>query len=103
MKTNNSAKKSLLGAGAKSPSAFLCYLVPFIFLGGYLIYLILNNEMKAPDNYYLIHFLYTYDHGFVARGLAGEVLSWFFETVSDELIKNVLTVFSALLMISAIF
>ena len=102
MKTNNSIKKSLLNANTKTPPAFLCYLVPFVFLGGYLIYLILNNEMRAPNNYYLIHFLYTYDHGFVARGFVGEVLSWFFETVSDELIKNVLTAFSALLMISAV-
>ncbi len=82
-------------------SPIICYLVPFICLGGYLVFCIVANKIPQPNGYYLIHYLYVYDHGFVARGLVGEVISWFAQTVTDELIYNVIIGFSALLMISA--
>lgn len=63
--------------------------------------LILNEAISSVNGYYLIHYLYTYDHGFVARGLVGEVISWFFDTVTDDLTRNVVILFSSLLMISA--
>lgn len=82
-------------------SPIVCYLVPFVCLGGYLIYCIAAKKIPPPSGYYLIHYLYVYDHGFVARGLVGEVISWFAQTVTDEMIHGVIIGFSALLMISA--
>ncbi len=82
-------------------TSFVCYLVPFTALGGYLLTLTLNNDIQSVPGYYLIHYLYTYDHGFVARGLVGEVISWFYPVVSDDLTQKVVILFSFLLMISA--
>ncbi len=78
-----------------------CYLVPFVSLGGYLLALILKGEITSAAGYYLIHYLYAYDHGFVARGLVGEVISWFYENVTDEITRNIVILFSFLLMLSA--
>lgn len=80
-------------------SAFACYLFPFVVFGGYLLYCILAKLMPSANGYYLIHYLYTYDHGYLSRGLVGEVISWFADTVSDDLTRWVMTGFSALLMI----
>lgn len=80
-------------------SAFACYLFPFIVFGGYLLYCILAKLMPSASGYYLIHYLYTYDHGYISRGLVGEVISWFADTVSDDLTRWVMTGFSALLML----
>lgn len=82
-------------------SPIVCYLVPFISLGGYLIYCIAAKQIPPPSGYYLIHYLYVYDHGFIARGLVGEVISWFAQTVTEEMIHGVIIAFAALLMISA--
>lgn len=80
-------------------SAFACYLFPFVVFGGYLLYCILAKLMPHAQGYYLIQYLYTYDHGYISRGLVGEVISWFADTVSDDLTRWVMTGFSALLMI----
>ncbi len=80
-------------------SAFACYLFPFVVFGGYLLYCILAKLMPHAQGYYLIQYLYTYDHGYLSRGLVGEVISWFADTVSDDLTRWVMTGFSALLMI----
>lgn len=80
-------------------SAIACYLFPFIVFGGYLLYCILAKLMPHAQGYYLIHYLYTYDHGYISRGLVGEVISWFADTVSDDLTRMVMTGFSALLML----
>lgn len=82
-------------------SPIVCYLVPFVCLGGYLIYFIAANKIPQPSGYYLIHYLYVYDHGFIARGLVGEVISWFADIVTNKMIYGVIIAFSALLMISA--
>lgn len=82
-------------------SAIACYLFPLIVFGGYLLYCILAKLMPSASGYYLIHYLYTYDHGYISRGLVGEVISWFADTVSDDLTRTVMTVFSALLMAAA--
>ena len=84
----------------KVPS-FICYLLPFVCLGGFLFNLVLNNRIKPPEGYYLIHYLYTFDHGFVSRGLVGEIISWFFEKVSDDLTQKIVLLFSTFLMIVA--
>lgn len=82
-----------------SPAVF--YLVPFLSLGSYLLNLILRGTLHSVDGYYLIHYLYTYDHGFVARGLVGEIISRFYDTVTPEVTKAVVIIFSVLLLISA--
>lgn len=83
-------------------SSLLCYIIPFICLGGYLFKLIMDGSISYVNGYYLIHYLYTYDHGFIARGLVGEVISWFFDTVTDDLTQKVVILFSFLLMLSAV-
>ena len=80
-------------------SSIVCYLFPFMIFGGYLLYCILAKLMPHAQGYYLIHYLYTYDHGYISRGLVGEVISWFADTVSDDLTRWVMTGFSALLML----
>lgn len=82
-------------------NTFICYLIPFLGLGGYFLSLVLTDSIYGTTGYYSIHYLYTYDHGFVARGLVGEVISWFCKTVSVDTIKNTVIIFSFLLMISA--
>lgn len=74
-----------------------CYLMPFICLGSYL----LSIRVPQATGYYIIHYLYTYDHGFVSRGLVGEVISWFTDVVTDDITRTVTTVFSWLLVIAA--
>ena len=82
-------------------TSFYCYLIRFFCLGGYLLSLVIGDSISPASGYYLIHYLYTYNHGFVARGLVGEVISWFYDCVSDEITKNVIVLFSFLLMASA--
>ncbi len=78
-----------------------CWLFPFIVFGGNLIYRILSGDIFPVNGYYLIHYLYTYSHGFVARGLVGEVLSWFFPIVSDGVTQGVMIVFNIMLAVFA--
>ncbi len=82
-------------------SPVTCYVLPFLLLGGHLLRLALKGEITPSSGYYLIHYLYTYDHGFVGRGLVGEVISWFAETVTPEITQGVILLFSSLLMIAA--
>ncbi len=80
-------------------SPVVCYLFPFIIFGGYLLYYICGNFIPSATGYYLIHYLYTYDHGFISRGLVGEIISWFTDIVTDDITRNVITLFSFLLMV----
>ena len=103
MNLQNTIKFNFFAEKNRKLVTFLCYFLPFAVLGGYLASLILRGFMIPSSGYYLIHYLYTYDHGFIARGFIGEVLSWFFETVSDELTEYVATIFSILLTIALSF
>lgn len=96
---NKNSKRSLSPEKGIFSSAISCYLFPLIVFGGYLLYCILAKLMPHAQGYYLIHYLYTYDHGYISRGLVGEVISWFADTVSDDLTRRVMTGFSALLML----
>lgn len=78
-------------------SKIFCYLLPFLGLGSYL----LTQNIPNAGEYYLIHYLYTYDHGYTSRGLVGEIISWFTDVVTDDITKTVITIFSWLLMIAA--
>lgn len=82
-------------------SKLKCFLFPFLSLLFCYIFFILKKGKPDPNGYYLIHYLYTYDHGYVPRGLLGEVLSWFFDTVSDNLISEVSNLFSVLLVLAS--
>jgi len=75
-----------------------CYALPFVYFAGNLVYCISTGKIRSVNGYYLIHLLYTYDHGFVARGLVGEVISWFTDTVSDDLTKMIMIIFDAILV-----
>lgn len=78
-----------------------CYAVPFIFLGGWLLLMIINKSFSGASGYYLIHYLYHYGHGFVARGLIGEIISLFCDTVTDDITKRVIIIGAAMLMTAA--
>ncbi len=79
----------------------LLYLIPFILLGGNLLYLIFAGKIESVYGYYLIHYLYDYSHGFVARGLVGEILKRLFYIITDEIIYGVVIVSDTLLVISS--
>ena len=97
---NKNSKGSLSEDKGIFSSAFVCYLFPFVVFGGYLIYCILAKLIPHAQDYYLIQYLYTFDHGYISRGLIGEIISWFADTVSDDLTRRVTTIFSAILMLS---
>ena len=82
-------------------SPLTLYLAPLIILGSYLVSLIFTGKLHSVDGYYLIHYLYNYSHGFVARGLTGEIISRFFDTVTPEVTKGVVIFFSVSLLLSA--
>lgn len=100
MNLQNTAKFSLFTEKHKNLVTLLCYLVPFAALGGYLASIIIRGLTIPATGYYLIQYLYTYNHGFVARGLVGEVISWFFDTVSDELTEYVATAFAVVFTVA---
>ncbi len=66
-------------------SGKIFYLLPAI----YLMVVLLSKGLVYPSGYYRLHYLFTYDHGYISRGLVGEVISWFFDTVTDEIIQYV--------------
>lgn len=78
-------------------SKLFCYLLPFLGLGTWLM----TQETHPAGGYYLIQYLYTYDHGYVSRGFVGEVISWFADRVTDSLTQAILIAFSWALMVSA--
>ncbi len=76
------------------------YLIPFLALSVWLCTLVLSNSISTPHTYYLLLFLFTYDHGYIARGLFGEILSWFVDVLSDEIILEVIICLDFLLIIA---
>lgn len=82
-------------------SRFSCYFLPLTFLFGSFLILLFAGKLPHSYDYYLIHFLYTYEKGFIPRGLVGEILSLFFDKISDTLTRNILAVFSVLLIIAS--
>ena len=66
-----------------------CYLIPLFYFIGTIIYVLARFGKIYVSGYYLIHYFYTYDHGYVARGLIGEILSWFFDTLNGEQLANI--------------
>lgn len=73
------------------------YLIPLAVLCGW----VFIRKPPTVSGYYLIHYLYTYKHGFVPRGLIGEIISWFTDSVSDKLIETLAVSFSLVLAVSA--
>ncbi len=80
--------------------AVACYLLPLLFFGGILIYRLACGDFSSVSGYYLIHYVYTYDHGFVSRGLVGEIISWFCPLVTDALTQRIMIVSAVLLMLA---
>ncbi len=100
MTNTKDLKNRISQIGNPFSSKLVCYLFPFVVLGGNLAFCLLNNDINATNGYYMIHYLYTYDHGFVSRGLVGEIISWFSDTVSENTIQTVMIIFAFLLMIA---
>lgn len=78
-------------------SKAFCYALPLAVLGIWL----LTQTVPSVGGYNLIQYLYTYDHGYVSRGFVGEVISWFANTVTDELTQKINTGFSWFLAVTA--
>ncbi|MBO5858419.1 MAG: hypothetical protein J6R20_01415 [Clostridia bacterium] len=83
-----------------SSKAF-CYLAPFTALATYLIYMIVTGRMEFMKGYYELSYLFTYDHGFVSKGFVGEIISWFADTVTPDIIRGVSIFGAALLIVAA--
>ena len=81
-------------------SKVFCYLAPFTALATYLIYMIATGRMEFMKGYYELSYLFTYDHGFVSKGFVGEVISWFTDTVTPDIIRGV-SIFGAVLLVIA--
>ena len=77
------------------------YLIPFVLLSAWLITVIAQGQIRTPQTYYLIQYVFTYDHGYVARGLFGEVLSWFVDIVTDEIIYRSIIALDFFLVITS--
>ena len=75
------------------------YLIPFLLLSGWLFFLVFSGQNFEPNGYYLMHYIYTYDHGFVSRGLLGEIISWFSEVVTPE-VTSTASITGAVLLIA---
>ena len=85
MKTDQIRKKLEPTVQKMSASGKIFYILPAVYLG----ILLLSKGFVHPSGYYRLHYLFTYDHGLVSRGLVGEVMSWFFDTVTDRTIPYV--------------
>lgn len=78
-------------------SKAFCYALPLAVLGIWL----LTQNVPPVGGYNLIQYLYTFDHGYVSRGFVGEVISWFADTVTEDLTQKINTGFSWLLAVTA--
>lgn len=85
----------------KNCNGFLLYFIPFIILSAPVLIQILTNNIPVVEGYYSMHYLLTYDHGFVGRGLVGEILSWFFENLTIRIINIINVVFTEVLVVAA--
>lgn len=97
MKSNNKTKVLPLASEGSLKSNLPFYLIPLAVLCGW----VFIQKPPTVAGYYLIHYLYTYKHGFVPRGLIGEIISWFTDSVSDELIGTLAVAFSLVLAVAA--
>ncbi len=82
-------------------STLMCYLLPLVLIFSYLFILVKKGLIKSSEGYYMIHYLYDYSHGFVARGLVGEVIRHLTDTVTDEVTYKAVLLFSILLALSS--
>ncbi len=96
-KLNN--RKSAIKSDFKLP-VIGYYLIPLVYFIGSLIYKVVRYGKTYVGGYYLIHYLYTHDHGYISRGLVGEVISWFFDIVTDELLANIILFINVCLAVS---
>lgn len=78
-------------------SGKIFYFLPLMYLS----VLLFSKGLVQPSGYYRLHYLFTYDHGYISRGFVGEVMSWFFDTISDRTIQYVVLGCSIVLVISA--
>lgn len=81
MQYSNTLKKA-------SEKSITYYAVPLLVFAVWLLYYFVNDSFGSVTGYYLIHYLYNYSHGFVARGLIGEIISRFYPVVTDEVTRN---------------
>lgn len=84
-----------------SEKSLTYYAVPFIIFAVCIVYLLVTDSFGSASGYYLIHYLYNYGHGFVARGLIGEIISWFYPVVTDEVTKGAVIIGAVMLAFGA--
>lgn len=94
----NSKTKNIISMPREPETKYkvLCYVIPLILSGIAVAGYTLMNGLPVAGGYYMIHYLYTYNHGYIARGLVGEVLSLLFDNISDNIISWTVFVFSVL-------
>ncbi len=101
MGVKNKKAQSLSSSKHNAFVGSLCYILPFVFLSVNFVLMINEKGLPRAQGYYMTHYLYTYDRGFISRGFVGEVISWFVDTVTDDFLSAVLVTFQVLLIISA--
>ncbi|MBR0414079.1 MAG: hypothetical protein IJI67_03300 [Clostridia bacterium] len=77
------------------------YLAPFLILSAVMVVLMLSGHNFSAYSYYIIHYLYTYRHGYISRGFIGELISWFVQTVTPQVTAAAVIIGSFLLIIAA--
>lgn len=95
----NKTKPKSLPAQNKIPD-WVLYAVPFLCITCWLVITVCRGGLQVRG-YYMIHYLYTYDHGFVARGFVGEVLSRLFPSINDTVLRCTNITFAFLLTAGA--
>lgn len=83
-----------------SGNAF-CYALPFSVFFIWLLILLFTGKIQVARGYYIIHYIYTFDRGFISRGLPGEIISWFTDTVTPEMTMYISFALSAILALSS--
>lgn len=80
---------------------FLFYLVPFVALCIPIVYILLTGGIKFDEEYYSLLYLLNYDHGFLTRGLVGEILTHLVGVVTPEVQRTTILIFTGLWVVGA--
>lgn len=99
MEHNNN--KNLMTQKFQKIDSFWLYFIPFVLLSVPVLIQVLTDNLPEVNGYYTMHYVLTYDHGYVGRGLIGEILSWFFDTMTMRTINICNVIFTEILVVVA--
>lgn len=82
-------------------NSFWLYFIPFVLLSAPVVIQILTDNLPEVNGYYSMHYVINYSHGYIARGLVGEILSWFFDVLTSRILNICNVIFTEILVIAA--